>query len=185
MRLLILIALFFVLSAPAWSAPQKRKLSDSDLGAVIQAVEDEVYDYGYQKDFYHIGENIGTSASAPRTRVRIYIDPEIDAADQSGQIIYKLLPYGEVFRDYTILKNGLVVLAGNPQNGFPQTQESSTKTLYMDDDEVCRMRRDWLRRFFTVDDSPSPSRIHQAAERQKERTGFSDWESRHSPRRNK
>lgn len=179
MRLLILIAVFFGLSAPAWSAPQKRKVSDSDLGAVIQAVEDEIYDYGYQKYFYHIGENVGTSMNAPRTRIRIYVDPEVDATNQSGQIIYKLMPYGEVFRDYTILKNGLVVLAGDPQNGFPQTQESSTKTLYMDDDEVCRMKHDWLRRFFTVDDSPSPSRIQQAAERQKERTGFSDWESRH------
>jgi len=179
MRLLLLFSLFGTVPMLPQAKPQKRPISHREVEAVIQAVEDEIYDYGYQKHFYHIGENIGT-ASAPRARIRIYIDPEINTAGQIGQIIYKLMPYGEVFRDYAILNNGLVVLEGDPQNGFPQTQESSTKTLYMDDDDILRMKHDWLRRFFTVDDSPAPSRIQQAAERQKERTGFSDWDYRHS-----
>jgi hypothetical protein len=58
--------------------------SDSELRAVIQAVEDEIYDYGYQKKFYHMGENVADATRAARTSMRIYIDPEIDSTDESG-----------------------------------------------------------------------------------------------------
>jgi hypothetical protein len=56
------------------------------------------------------------------------------------------MPYGEVLRDFVIRRNGLVVLSGDPQNRFPQTQESNTKTVYLDDDKVCGMKQDWLNR---------------------------------------
>jgi hypothetical protein len=180
MKILMLLTALFSLAAPMHPEPQKRKLSDTEAKAVVQAVEDEIYDYGYQKHFYQMGENIGTLPNAPRTRMRIYLEPEVNLTDESGRVIYKLIPYGEVLRDFIIRKNGLVVLAGDPQNGFPPTQESNTKTVYLDDDQVCRMKRDWLRRFFVVDDSPSPERLQEAVQRQKLRTGFSDWEYHHS-----
>jgi hypothetical protein len=177
MKLLTLLLALLSLSIPASPQVQKRKVSESEVKAVIQAVEDEIYDYGYQKRFYQMGEDVGTS-NAPRSRIRIYIEPEVDAEDGGGRVIYKLMPHGEVLRDFIIRKNGLVVLSGNPQNGFPPTQESSTKTVYMDDDEVCQMKHDWLKDSFVVDDSPSSERIQEAAQRQKTRTGFSDWEYR-------
>ncbi len=158
---------------------QKPKLSESDLTAVTQAIEDEIYDYGYQKNFYQMGEQMGTSR-APRTRMRVYIQPEVELRNGEGRVIYKLMPIGEVLREFATNKDGLVVLSGNPQVGFPPTQESSTKTVYMDDDEVCKMKHDWLKSFFEVDDLPSPERIAEAVRRQKLRTGFSDWEYRQS-----
>jgi hypothetical protein len=173
-----------LISVSANSGPQKRRLSDSDLKAVVQAVEDEIYDYGYQKQFDEVGENIGAPGSAPQARMRIYIEPEI-GADESGRIIYKLMPYGEILREFVIRSNGLVVFGANPENGFPPTDEANTKTVYMDDDEVCRMKHNWVRSFFVVSDSPSPEMIHEAAKRQKLRTGFSDWEYRHSGEKNK
>jgi hypothetical protein len=178
MKLLTLLLALLSLSIPASPQAQKRKVSDSQVKAVIQAVEDEIYDYGYQKQFYQMGKDVGTSPNAPRSRIRIYIEPEVDAEDGGARVIYKLMPHGEVLRDFVIRKDGLVVLSGNPQNGFPPTQEASTKTVYMDDDEVCQMKHDWLKEFFVVDDSPSPERIQEAAQRQKARTGFSDWEYR-------
>ena len=175
MKLLTVLLVLLNLSVTTHPQLQKGRVSDSEANLIVQAVEDEIYDYGYQKQFYQMGENVGT-ASAPRTRMRIYIEPEVGAEDGGGRVIYKLMPYGEVLRDFTIRKDGVVLLAGDPQNRFPPTQESSTKTVYMDDDEVCRMKHDWLRRFFVVDDSPGPERIQEAVRRQKLRTGFSDWE---------
>jgi hypothetical protein len=54
---------------------------------------------------------------------------------------------GEVYRLFSIRKDGVVVLDGNPQNEFPPTQ-TSLKTLYMNDDEVCEMKLDRLHAFF-------------------------------------
>ncbi len=179
MKILTLLLVFFSFSIQAHPQSQTQKVSESEVKAVIQAIEDEIYDYGYQKQFYHMGEDVGTSPNAPRSRMRIYIEPEVDTEDRGGRVIYKLMPYGEVLRDFIIRKNGLAVLDGDPQNGFPQTEESSTQTVFMDDDEVCQMKHDWLKAFFVVDDSPSPERIHEAAQRQKIRTGFSDSEYRH------
>lgn len=184
MKAILVFLLLFVLFAPQVRAQsQKRRVSGSEVNAVVQAIEDEIYDYGYQKQFYQMGEAANEpSAGARGVRMRVYIDPEIDLAYASGRVIYKLMPYGEVLRDFTIRKDGVIVLAGNPQNGFPPTQESSTKTVYLDDDEVCRMKHDWLRHFFQIDDVPSRERIEQAVERQKLRVGFSDWEYRHHDR---
>jgi hypothetical protein len=181
-------AAFFVLllitSTSAHSGPLKRKVSDSDLKAVAQAVEDEIYDHGYEKHFYQMGEDVGAPEGAPQARMRIYIEPEI-GPDESGRVIYKLMPYGEIVREFVIRSNGLVVLDADPENGFPPTDEANTKTVYLDDDEVCRMKHNWVRSFFVVSDSPSPEMIHEAARRQKLRTGFSDWEYRHSGKKNK
>ena len=185
MRRLISFVLFLVIATQAYSGPQKRKVSDSDLKAVVQAVQDEIYDYGYEKHFRQVGENTARPASPPQIRMPIYIDPEIDPKDESGRVIYKLMPYGEVLREFIIRGNGLVVLSGDPQNGFPPTQEANTKTVYLDDDDICRMKHDWVRSSFVVDDSPNAEIIQEAVKRQKLRTGFSDWEYRHARSRTK
>jgi hypothetical protein len=131
-----------------------------------------------------MGDDIGAPRSAPQARMRIYIEPEI-GPDESGRVIYKLMPYGEIVREFVIRSNGLVVLDADPENGFPPTDEANTKTVYLDDDEVCRMKHNWIRSFFVVADAPSPKMIHEAARRQKLRTGFSDWEYRHSGEKSK
>jgi hypothetical protein len=102
--------------------------------------------------------------------------------DGVGRAIYKLMPYGEVFRDFDIGQDGLVGLMGNPQLGFPPTQPSH-KTIYMDDDQLSKMRHTWLRRTFDVDDSPTPEMRQESAKRQKTRVGFSDWQYRLSNER--
>jgi len=54
MKLLTLLLALLSLSIPASPQAQKRKVSESEVKAVIQAVEDEIYDYGYQKQFYQM-----------------------------------------------------------------------------------------------------------------------------------
>jgi hypothetical protein len=153
----------------------KRKITDAEIRAVIQAVEDEIYDYGYEEEY----SVVDAPACGPRssaTCIRIYINPEINADETGGEVIYKLMPYGEVFRDYGILDSGLAVLSGDPHNEFNPTDESARKTVYMDEDTVLRMKQDWLKYSFDVDASVNDKTIDAAAQRQKLRTGFSHWQ---------
>jgi len=157
-------------------------LSRPQIEAVILAVEDEIYDFGYQKDFYEVGHEYRPGV----TRLPLYIQPGLQGGE--GTVIYKLLPHGEVIRNFHLNKDGLAVLEGAPDSGFPPTQPN-TLTLYMDDDDVCRRKHEWLKERFDILDAPSRDRIREAGERQKRRVGYSAGEAppkdqRKSPLRN-
>jgi hypothetical protein len=143
-----------------------------------QALCDEIYDYGYYRDFYQIGENIATPDHWV-ARVRIYIDPLYNSTDQHGQVIYKLMPFGQIYRLFFIDEEGKLTLDGDPQDRFPITQPSR-QTVYMDDEEVRHYQQAWMKTTFAIDTEPSSQTIRGAAKRQKLRTGFSDWEYKHS-----
>lgn len=150
-------------------------LTASDQKAVIQAVEDEVYDYGFEKEFYDIGINSGTPHHWI-SKVPIYIDPSTDK-DGNGRAIYRLMPYGEVFRLFFVRKDGVVVLIGDPDNKFPIT-EPSKLTVFVDDDEICRMKKQWIRSTIFVDEQPPSQTVMAAVARQEIRTGFSAWKTK-------
>lgn len=155
---------------------EKRKITDAEVKAVIQAIEDEIYDRGYEEEYAVVDTPPACGPRKNSNCIRIYINPEIEVDGTGGEVIYKLMPYGEVFRDYGILDSGLVVLSGDPHNEFNPTYEDARKTVYMDEDLVFRMKRDWLKSFFVVDESPGEKMIDAAARRQKSRTGFSFWQ---------
>jgi hypothetical protein len=155
-------------------------LTASDQKAVIQAVEDEIYDYGFEKEFYEIGINNGTP-SHWISEVPIYLESGTDK-DGNGRAIYRLMPYGEVFRLFFIRKDGIVVLIGDPDNKFPITQPSKL-TVFMDDDEVCRMKRQWTRSSIFVDEQPSLETVEAGASRQETRTGFSAWKTKNATKK--
>lgn len=92
--------------------------------AVVLAVEDEIYDFGYEKDF----EMVGPEVSPGITRVPAYITPALQ--DGAGHVIYKLMPYGEVYRRFYFNKKGLAVLEGAADSGFRPT-EPNLLTLYL------------------------------------------------------
>ena len=144
-------------------------VTESQAKAVILAVEDEVYDLGYQKHFYMVGTQPGRGT----TRLPIYIEPTLKVGE--GTLVYKLMPHGEVIRAFHFNKVGLAVLEGDPDGGFPQTQPN-TLTLYMDDDEVCQWKHAWTKQHFEILDSPPAQRIKDAGERQKQRLGYSAQE---------
>jgi hypothetical protein len=179
MKRAILILLLVQLASTLPTAAQGKgtKITETEVKAAIQAVQDEIYDYSYEKHFFQMGENGGDSPLHWRSRLPIYIDPQID--NVGGRLIYKLMPYGEVLRMYSIDESGQVVLDDQPDLGFPPSRQS-TKTVYLKDDDVCRMKHDWIKSFFEIDVSPGPETVQFAARRQKKRTGFSAWESAHS-----
>lgn len=146
------------------------KPTDRDVAAIVQAVEDEIYNWDYESKFTNIGT---TGAISSPTDVPIFISPELED-DGSGRIIYRLMPFGEVLRRFAFRPDGIVVLWGNPWNGFPATQPD-TKTIYLHDDDVCEFKQKAIRAYFTVDPQVSRARKEEAARRQVIRVGHSQF----------
>ena len=177
MKRVLSVMLFCCLSMSAFAAPSYRQLKPSEIGKLKQAVEDEIYDYGYFAEFYEIGDNIGNPQHW-KARVHLFVNPVYNVTEKHGEVIYKLMPYGQIYRLFYIDANGNLTLDGDPHNRFPITQPSH-KTVFMDDLDVCRDEQRWIDTFFVVDTAPPLDMIEGAAQRQKVRTGFSDWEHEH------
>jgi hypothetical protein len=165
------VAVWVVGSLFAWAgsalgSSSKRQLSDKEGNAVILAVEDEVYDRGYQKRFYMVGPETRRGV----TQLPLYIRPTLE--DGEGLVIYILMPLGEVIRGFHFSKEGLVVLEGDPDGGFPPT-DPDMLTIYVDDDNICRWKHTWKKYHFEIIDSPAPERIDEGGIRQKQRVGYS------------
>ena len=175
--LVICILVISLSGASAQTEAKSRRLTAAEIHAVEDAVKDEIYDYGYFGSFYEIGQNIGTSEHWI-SHLNIYINPVYSTADGHGEIIYKLMPYGQVHRLFFLGPKNGVQLDGDPQNKFPITQPSHL-TVYMDEDEVCHDERTWTKSSFTIDTAASLTIIEAASKRQKARTGFSFWEHEH------
>lgn len=181
MKRVLYFVLFCLLSMSTMAAPTYRHLKPSEIEKLKQAVADEVYDYGYFADFYEIGDNVGTPQQW-KARVHIFINPVYNGAAQHGEVIYKLMPYGLIYRLFYIDAKGDITLDGDPHNRFPITQPSH-QTVFMDDLDVCRDEQSWIDTFFVVDTAPPMDMIEGAAQRQKARTGFSVWEHEHSEKK--
>jgi hypothetical protein len=146
------------------------KLVDQYIPAVIQAVEDEIYDYNYEAKYFLIDDQ-GAGDTKP-AKISIYLSKEI-SKDGDGFAIYKLMPYGEVYRQFVVQKDGLVVLLGDPPKRFPPTG-GSMLTVYMTDDQVCNLiQHQAIKLYFTVDPGVSKQRLNEAVQRQLTRVGFS------------
>ena len=155
-----------------------RQISESEMQAVVQAIEDEIYDYSYQLKYKDL------TAERERARFVVYINPNLEKDGWTGQAIYKLMPHGEVIRWFSIQDNSLVFLWTRPEHGFSPTHPSML-TVYLEDESILQWKRTWEKQYFTVVFRPSPERIQQAVERQKKRNGYSYWESKHKPRKKK
>jgi len=172
------VLLLLIASPPGAQGATKIRLTLSETKALVQAVQDEIYDREYQGHFFPEGGPVGDIISESRTRVPLYVDPALE--DGEGEAIYKLMPYGEVLRLFHVRDDGTIVLDGDPELGFPASQPNR-KTVYIKDGDVDRMKREWVKSSFEIDLSPSPETIQDAVRRQKQRTGgFSAWEFAHS-----
>ena len=166
--------LLIALSVSSGQRDSKIRVTQSEVSSLAQAIQDEIYDYEYEEHFFPEGGPVGDVISGTRVRVPLYVDPEIRNGE--GITIYKLMPHGELIRHFHVQKDGTVRLEGDPQLGFPASQPSR-KTVYLRDDELCRMKRDWVKSAFDIDLSPDSERIQDAVCRQKQRNdGFSAWE---------
>ena len=130
-----------VLALLAWpvlavhSRAPHRAITAAQPKAIVQAIEDEIYDWGCQAyEYEFVGEKIGYETY----KVSLYIKPTLD--NGTGEVIYKLMPFGEVRRAYSVGASGTIYLDGSPRTGFGP-MNSSCKTLYLDDEKICRDKR--------------------------------------------
>lgn len=181
MRTRACLSVLIFLSASSFSiaqGPAKVRLTPSETKALVQAVQDEIYDREYQGYFFPEGGPVGDLISESRTRVPLYVDPLIEAGE--GEAVYKLMPYGEVVRLFHVHDDGTIVLDGDPELGFPASQPNR-KTVYLSDSAVDRIKHEWVKSSFEIDLSPRPETIQDVVRRQKQRTGgYSAWEVAHS-----
>jgi hypothetical protein len=143
----------------AWAAEQP--VDQAVVTKLTKAIEDEIYARGYETKYADLGE--------PREhgehRLPVYIQPSI--SDGHGWTIYKLMPFGEIYRMYSVSKDGAVSLHGNPSNGFPPTQPDYL-TLYMDDEDLCKTKNGWRKEYFSIELHPSAKRVTEARVHQRQ-----------------
>lgn len=141
------------------------RVTTSDQRAVVEAIQDEIYDEGCQT----YGYDASRRSSDTEYELPVYVQPTFKNGGVSWAI-YKLLPIGEVLRMFSVRPDGLVVLYGHPEWRFPPT-EPSYLTEYMDDDDLCRLKHTWLRTSLKLELRPSKSILDEATARQKLRLG--------------
>lgn len=164
--LLSVIVLPLTAQAPTQTSRDAREI----LPAVAQAIEDELYDLRHEKLYFQVDENGGGDGSP--AEISMYVSKEI-SSNGTGVVIYKDMPYGEVYRYFDVGSDGTIKLAGNPTSKFPPTG-GSMLTVYMTDEEVCDfIQNKAYKSKFTINPLASPKRIRDAEERQIRRTGYS------------
>jgi len=158
------------------------RITDKQIESVLQAIRDEIYDYGYFDKFWGF-ETAGPNG--PHAEFNVYIDPVLkpSTGGDEGVVIYKYLPFGEVLRPFIVDSKGNVSLTGSPERGFGWTRPEGN-TIYMDDEEVMKDKQQSIKVPFSIELKPSRKLILEAAARQKERTGSSKWEEKHQHKAN-
>lgn len=143
-------------------------LSKSQIFALTSAIEDEVYDYNLEGSYRLIGKAL------PGNRVEVPLFVTSDSSASVYKIIYRLMPYGEMYRLAEVSSSdGMVHLFRNPQIGFPP-DAPATLTVYYDDDVICKAKSEALRLSFVIDLDPSKQILEEAVRRQVKRYGFSN-----------
>lgn len=145
----------------SYAAPTSELTTEKIANGVVTAIEDEVYASNDQHAFADVGQEIHKNVF----RVPVYIQPKMK--NGLAWIIYKFMPYGEVYRMFYV-KHGLVILHGDPRNGFPPTQPDYL-TVYMSDEQLCTFIHTWKKKYFIINSSPGRQRIDLAKTRQKMR----------------
>jgi hypothetical protein len=171
----LIYALFAVFSARAQNnvtanvAATGPTLTDDAKREIVNAIEDEIYDYGLEARFRSIGKAVGGG----EFEIPLFVTS--DSQNSSYYIIYRLMPYGEIYRLITMGDDGLARLFRNPRSGFPP-DAPATQTVYYDDEHICQLKHSAVKLSFVVDTKPSPPRLKEAINRQKTRYGFSNLE---------
>jgi hypothetical protein len=177
MLLTVVIAFGGLISSAQTCKTGDCRITNKQIESVLQAVRDEIYDYGYYDKFWGF-ETAGPNG--PRAEFNVYIRPGLTPAvgGDEGVIIYKYLPFGEVIRPFIVDSEGNVHLTGSPDGGFGWTRPEGN-TIYMNDEEVIRDKEQSIRVPFSIELKPSRRLILEAAAREKMRTGSSRWELTH------
>src|SRR5260370_13095025 len=162
--LVLSLVLGFVTPLLGGRPQQKRPIRETEIKAVIEAIQDEVYDLKLEKDFFSVG--MTNKDNRNQEILNVYFQPDV-IEDSRSWVIYKLMPDGEIVRMYEIGRSGRIYLHGKP--GEFRITQPDYPTVFMDDDQLCKLKHDWLRRQFVLDTNPSPCLVAAARARQRQR----------------
>jgi hypothetical protein len=165
MRYAITLLLILACGSALRAGPQseKRPVKESEIQSTIQAIEDEIYDLNLQIEYLDLQ---GPKDSRETATMNVYFQPEV-FDDSRSWVVYKLMPGGEVLRMYEIGRSGRIYLHMKP--GEFRITQPSYPTVYMDDDELCKIKHDWIKRQFVVNLQPSKETVAAARARQRDR----------------
>jgi hypothetical protein len=160
----ISIVLLVVSSTKAPAQVSPRTVTDSDVHRVLDAIRDEIYANDWEVRYLDM----------PADSIPVYVQPYREG--KLMWIIYKLMPFGELKRAAWDSPDGRVVLlAGNPRNGFPPTRETAVPTVFLNDDDVMHMKRTWKRVWLSINFRPAGDDIRVAKNRQALRDSIQGW----------
>ena len=165
MRYAIILLLILACGIALRAGPQgeKRPVKESEIQATIQAIKDEIYDLNLQIEYLDLQ---GPKDSRETATMNVYFQPEV-LDDSRSWVVYKLVPGGEVLRMYEIGSSGRIYLHMKP--GEFRITQPSYPTVYMDDDDLCKLKHDWIKRQFVVELYPSKETVAAARARQRDR----------------
>jgi hypothetical protein len=165
-RLVVIIAICCSIAMAADSG--QRAPTTAEIRAVNQAIVDEIYDYDRASQFAYIGIPVKNGSVV---RLIVYFSR---ITGETGQVIYKYMPFGEVIRRFALRADGTAELFGDSSLRFPfPATQPDTRTVYMDDNALCHMKNTWQKAAVDVTLKPDESTLMAAAKRQQTRTGFS------------
>ena|SRR5579859_6359890 len=170
------IVVIFVLATLGPSVAASQSPPEPTKKAIVEAIEDEIYDYKLQQSF----RSIGRPLDKDKFEIPLYL--LMESHGSSYYVIYKLMPYGELYRQLTIGDDGLAHLFRNPRSGFPP-DSPAMQTAYLQDEKVCKSKHDAVHLYFVIEINPTLDRIRHAIERQKKRYGFSNLEETKIPQK--
>ena len=129
-RSLGLVLLLSLVTALHGERPQqKRPIRESEINAVIEAIQDEIYDLNLEKDMDLVGKKGNNNPD--EVLVNVYFQPDVIDNSRSW-VIYKLMPDGEILRMYEMGRSGRIYLHGKP--GEFRITQPDYPTVFMDDD---------------------------------------------------
>jgi hypothetical protein len=133
----------------------KRPVTASEIQLLLTAIRDEIYARGYAPNYFDM----------PTDSIPVYVDPQL--RDKLIWAIYKLPPFGEVRRGaWFSPDHRLAILLGDPDDGFPPTHPTAMLTMYLDDDDVIKMKTTWKRAWVRIESQPSSAELTAAKERE-------------------
>jgi len=162
--LAMLVVVYMGTSLLAGRPQQKRAIREAEINAVTEAIQDEIYDLKLEKDFFSVGTT--TKENRDQEILNVYFQPEV-MDDSRSWVIYKLMPGGEVIRMYEIGRSGRIYMHSKP--GEFNITGPDYPTVFMDDDKLCKLKHDWIKRHFVVDTNPSAELVAAARARQRDR----------------
>jgi len=166
MRFASVVTIFLLLLCPKLALTQVI-LTDAQKNALTSAIEDEIYDYKLELNFADVGKRLQNGT----VEVPLFLTQ--DSTASAYHLIYRLMPYGEMYRLATVTPDGMVHLFRNPKVGFPP-DAPATLTVYYDDDAICAAKQKALKLYFVIELTPTKQRLHEAIKGQQQRYGFSN-----------